>query len=170
MAETLTPRMKGQFKQSAQKRSYKRRFYSSEAWRAYMKAYGKAYRAKNAVKLRADAKLRRERYKGRIRESCRRYRRKNPAKMKQFAIKYKYKLTMEEYRALGSMCHICGVETFEGRHGSLTRHIDHDHATGTIRGILCTVCNHGLGHFKDDIAVLGKAIEYLTRWSAKKSA
>lgn len=39
--------------------------------------------------------------------------------------------------------------------------IDHCHESGKFRGLLCHNCNVGLGHFKDDIAVLENAIAYL---------
>lgn len=38
---------------------------------------------------------------------------------------------------------------------------DHDHKTGNAREWLCDSCNTGLGRFKDDIALLKRAIEYL---------
>jgi 5-methylcytosine-specific restriction endonuclease McrA len=40
-------------------------------------------------------------------------------------------------------------------------HIDHCHTTNKVRGILCARCNKGLGHFKDNIVVLKRAIQYL---------
>ena len=39
--------------------------------------------------------------------------------------------------------------------------IDHDHATGKIRGLLCNACNKGLGLFTDSIEKLNKARKYL---------
>lgn len=51
-------------------------------------------------------------------------------------------------------CKICGVEDDN-------LHIDHCHATGKVRGLLCQSCNTGLGKFKDDVVIMGKAIEYL---------
>lgn len=61
---------------------------------------------------------------------------------------------MEELLAdQDGVCAICGAANPE--------HVDHDHATGYIRGILCFNCNGGLGQFRDSIKYLGKAIDYL---------
>lgn len=40
-------------------------------------------------------------------------------------------------------------------------HIDHCHATGKIRGVLCSNCNMSIGGFKESISSLEKAIKYL---------
>ena len=39
--------------------------------------------------------------------------------------------------------------------------IDHDHATGEIRGYVCNDCNTGLGKFRDDISIIERAIRWL---------
>ena len=40
-------------------------------------------------------------------------------------------------------------------------HIDHNHTTGYVRGILCSKCNNGLGFFNDDIQLFTKVLSYL---------
>lgn len=61
------------------------------------------------------------------------------------------------YRQKGS-CAICKKRAWEF---DKRLAVDHDHNTGHIRGLLCTNCNVGLGHFKDNQAYLNAAIEYL---------
>ena len=39
--------------------------------------------------------------------------------------------------------------------------IDHDHRTGAVRGALCSRCNLGLGHFRDEPELLRLAALYL---------
>lgn len=57
----------------------------------------------------------------------------------------------------GGVCAICKKECTSKP--SLA--VDHDHATGKVRGLLCSNCNNGLGRFKDDVELLNNAIGYL---------
>lgn len=86
-----------------------------------------------------------------------------------YQMKYKYGVTRAEWDALfeaqGSACAICSSDSPRGR-GWAT---DHDHACcpgkrscgKCIRGILCSPCNVGLGHFGDDLDRLAQARAYL---------
>ena len=55
-------------------------------------------------------------------------------------------------------CHICGKKP-EGR----ALDIDHDHATGKVRGLLCSNHNRALGLLGDDISLMLKSVEYLVK-------
>src|SRR2546423_5952981 len=41
--------------------------------------------------------------------------------------------------------------------------VDHDHVTGSFRGLLCIPCNSAIGFFRDDPSLLEKGSKYLTR-------
>lgn len=68
-----------------------------------------------------------------------------------------YERLLEEQ---GGGCAICGAKP-NGKALS----IDHCHHTGAVRGVLCGLCNRGLGYFGDDVDRLMKAINYLKRAS-----
>lgn len=85
-------------------------------------------------------------------------------------IKRTYGITAAEYwaiyRAQGGVCYICRRakgkdEDGNGRGKMLS--VDHDHATGEVRGLLCGPCNKDvLGHLRDSIEALQRAVTYLT--------
>lgn len=98
-------------------------------------------------------------------QSCDRIRRKpiyNPDQIRSHNLKRNYGITLTQFNALldqqNGVCAICG--------GPPTRrgwHVDHDHQTGVIRGILCNGCNIGLGGMRDNPAVLRSAAAYIER-------
>ena len=62
----------------------------------------------------------------------------------------------------GGRCAICPKTEPGGKQGKW--HVDHDHKTGKVRGLLCAGCNLALGVFKDDKEMLKNAIKYLETW------
>jgi hypothetical protein len=61
------------------------------------------------------------------------------------------------YEFQGGKCAICRRATGATRRLS----VDHDHATGKVRGLLCRPCNTLLGHARDAIAFFRRGIAYL---------
>ena len=74
---------------------------------------------------------------------------------------YKYGITADDFKQMfetqQGKCAICNEEPKTKR----GLHVDHDHETGKVRGLLCHGCNVALGSFKEDVTLLNKAIEYL---------
>lgn len=83
-------------------------------------------------------------------------------KYKRF-IKKTYDISWEDYQELlenqDSCCAICKSRISSARTNRLF--VDHCHETLTVRGLLCSSCNHGLGLFKDSPSLLKRAINYL---------
>lgn len=96
------------------------------------------------------------------------WRKENPEKArdKDFNsdLKKHYGINAEQYWKLfedqKGLCACCGQshELFKRR-----LHVDHDHNTGKIRGLLCTECNPGIGYFQESVERLQKAINYLSK-------
>jgi|SRR5579863_3889308 len=84
------------------------------------------------------------------------------------ALLAKYGITTEQFLILNNqqdgLCAICGGPP--GRRKTRLC-VDHDHKTGKVRGLLCNDCNNGLGRFKDDTAIVSKALAYLDKHGAK---
>lgn len=65
----------------------------------------------------------------------------------------------ELLRAQSGRCAICHSKPTPG----ISLHVDHDHETGSNRGLLCFRCNNALGDLGDDMDRLRVAGEYLIR-------
>lgn len=84
--------------------------------------------------------------------------------------KDKVQFSKKEYHEMltrqNNVCFICKKEETSKSNGKKSDairrlSIDHCHSTKKIRGLLCSFCNKGLGHFKDSIELLESAIKYL---------
>ena len=95
----------------------------------------------------------------------------DPSKRRDNYLRNKFGISLAEYEVLlqgqGGRCAICrdlpsGAAVERSRsftNGGLV--VDHCHQTGRVRGLLCDLCNKGLGQFKDDPARVRAALSYL---------
>jgi len=92
-------------------------------------------------------------------------------------LRHNYKMSREQYEALVQKqdggCAICGGQNPD--HRKLA--VDHDHSCcpkqkkscgKCIRGLLCSRCNHMLGHARDTIEILESGILYLKSFKQEK--
>jgi len=121
------------------------------------------YRKKNADKVRA---------------SDRRYYQENKVRLTERRVKYKptvknsylkrtYGITLEQYNLMlkeqNNRCAICNSDNPKSFKNE-SFHVDHDHITGDVRGLLCSNCNMTLGLIHEDISILEKTINYLEKY------
>lgn len=75
-----------------------------------------------------------------------------------------YRITLENYESMlaaqGGGCAVCGATEPGGGKGPFF-HVDHDHETGKVRGLLCQGCNTGIGNFREDVDRMAGAMAYL---------
>ena len=103
-------------------------------------------------------------------EYAKEWRNNFPDKYKDKALQGDFGIGLAEYAAMvasqGNKCAICDHPETQTRNGKAKAlAVDHDHATGKIRGLLCSDCNQAIGKLKEDRDVLLSAIRYLDRHS-----
>lgn len=131
------------YKDPEKKRDFDRRY--RKANKEKLAKYHKDWRENNPDKTYADS--RREWVKN------------NPDKVRNFNLKKRFGIDISKYNEMFSaqngVCAICKQPSPE------SLHVDHDHVTGKIRGLLHRKCNLALGGFNDNVELLRNAIEYL---------
>jgi hypothetical protein len=113
-----------------------------------------------------------EKYRSRAMHQSKARKIKNPqkwsARVRRVNLRAKWGITLQQLNQMfakqNNKCAICdsALSMGMGKHA-----IDHDHKTDKIRQILCFRCNLILGHCKDSIDILLKAVEYLKKWENK---
>lgn len=112
-----------------------------------------------------DAKLYHQNNRERVleRERNRYHSDKNHSRDKH--LRKRFKITLEQFNKLleqqHGVCAICGGPPVMGQ----SLHVDHDHQTGQVRGLLCGRCNTGIGLLGDTEAGISKALEYFRKAS-----
>ncbi len=104
-----------------------------------------------------------------VNEYQRSWSKSNPIKRNEYArkgwLRRNYGMTVDDFRLLlteqGGRCAICGTD----RSGQKSKylHVDHCHKTKKVRGLLCDLCNRGLGYFRDESGLLLAAAKYLKK-------
>lgn len=91
--------------------------------------------------------------------------RKKPKEWRTGHLRRKYNLTQADYDALllnqNGVCAICQRKPDEIKTQWPTLAVDHDHTTGKVRGLLCNLCNTGLGFFQESPDLINAAGRYL---------
>jgi hypothetical protein len=86
----------------------------------------------------------------------------NPERYADYDLKKRFGLPMGSYdrmlKAQDGKCAICKADKPGGR--AKRFHVDHCHATGRVRALLCEGCNNGLGRFRDKPDLLRAAANY----------
>jgi hypothetical protein len=84
-------------------------------------------------------------------------REKNHGSTRNYHLRRRYGITVDDFdrmsAAQGGLCAICREAPAE--------HVDHDHATKLVRGLLCFNCNGALGQFRDRTDLMLRAVAYL---------
>jgi len=106
-----------------------------------------------------------------FRTTSQRYKANRKQSARKTKLRLRYGISEEAYQRMLSAqdgrCAICGTQDPCSRWGVF--HVDHDHDTGAVRGLLCHPCNVMLGKFGDSkervLLVLEKIREYVTKTS-----
>lgn len=139
---------------------------SLEGRRAYQRAYYRKLKEEDPERLKRYA---RKHYEAalRRRRTCPKERARRKADNYRRRLHSEYGLTPEQVQAMleqqGFRCRPCGRDITD------SACVDHCHATGKVRELLCRMCNFALGHAGDDPTRLRALADYLEHHQTKKS-
>lgn len=132
-----------------------------EARRGWVKKWRKANPEKRLAQQRRHESRNREKKRA-VKNA---YYARNKEKWRGYELKCQYGITPEDVAAMRAAqdgkCACCN-RAF-GAEKAIKPHVDHDHSTGKIRGLLCFSCNVILGHVDDSPASLRALADYLER-------
>jgi hypothetical protein len=146
------------------------RWQADPAYREKLRAARRRYRESHKAELRERHHRKWEAdpvYREKVRAARRRYRASHREQLRARGREWRrkkdfrevYRMTLEDYYVMlaqqDGACAICGRKPKE------RLVVDHCHATGNVRGLLCAKCNTGLGFYQDNPDRLLAAIAYL---------
>jgi hypothetical protein len=140
------------------RKEYAREYYQKN--KEMVKENSRKYRQKNIDKIREKGRKYSQQNRDKLIPYYKEYNRRNRTKRKEQQLVREYGLSSLEFKEMlerqEHRCAIC-YESFNEK----VIYVDHNHETGEVRGLLCNLCNMGLGLFKDNTERLGNAIKYL---------
>lgn len=126
--------------------------------------YDKVLRQENpgyAERQRANCRAWVKKHTSRSAAMKQQWRLKKGPEYQRYRLLKRYGLTPEDYEQLlaaqGGACAICRKPPKVGK----PLNVDHCHATGAVRGLLCFRCNFGMSFFGEDPATLERAAAHL---------
>lgn len=134
----------------------------SEQARQRKNAYNRRWQKENREKVRAIKRIWEAANRDKLAEYRARQLEKDPRCVKDWGLKAKYGISIEQWDEMferqAGKCAICAS-------GEKELVVDHDHASGSVRSLLCRNCNTGIGLMGESPTALQGAIEYLDRWA-----
>ena len=144
-------------KQKVQKYQLKYRLENKEK----TKLYKQQYYIENKEHIKNHLRLYRQKHKKKLNKQCREWYATHKEHVRNYKLQWLYNFSSNEYYNLlkqqNGICAICKQKPSTNK----ILHIDHNHKNGKIRGLLCNICNQGLGLFKDNPQYLTNATQYL---------
>jgi hypothetical protein len=134
----------------------------SEDRKAYQRVKVAQWHANNPEKRKEQKRRHYEKHKNRIDQKAKDWYENNKERYVHNGLLRRYGITLEQYNLLREQqdfcCAICNDhEDIAGK----KMVVDHDHATGKIRKLLCTKCNVGIGMLKDSADIMERAAKYI---------
>lgn len=87
---------------------------------------------------------------------------RDPYYLRAYRLKTKFNLDFDDYKALlikqDEKCAICTTDD----PGQKDWHVDMNHETKKVRGLLCNRCNIGIGYFGEEVVLLNRVWDYMT--------
>lgn len=105
------------------------------------------------------------------------WRKNNFVRVRHNRLRQKFQISLGDYNTMlfeqGYVCAICLKPETMKRGGKVVElSVDHDRSCcptsvscgKCVRGLLCYACNTGIGRFNDDVAVIDRAIRYISKY------
>jgi hypothetical protein len=142
----------------------------SDVRRRKQKGYSRKWREAHPEQYKNNLRKWRRENRSRWNAYVRKYRKRNPDRFKNYDLKKRFGISVLDYCELllkqQGVCAICLQPERRNGNGGRIKDlaVDHDHATGKVRGLLCCDCNTALGLLNEDPVRARALIDYIVRY------